>query len=162
MPIRYPKASERMGFVDVTPGEASPTYERIGKGFDTSTPSSNTTTQANQFIDEDNTTTIITGKSIQRAISGKRAVGDAFNDYFCSLFDKIGSDCETTMVIADKWDSEDDIAYPAKKYNIVIDCDNDGGGSATDGLPISGTIYFNGDPVEGAFNINTKEFTPNP
>lgn len=158
MAVTYPKASERMGFVDVDPS-GTPTYERVGLGFDSSTPSSNTISQTDQWISEDAGTTTITGKSIQRAISGKRAVGDPFNDYFCGLFSKIGGDCETTMVIADKWAGEVGAALPAKLYNVTIDCTNDGGGGATEGLPIAGTIYFNGEAIEGTFDISTKKFT---
>ena len=161
MAYTLPGARDRMMFVDVSKGTGSPAYERVGKGFDTATPSSNTQTQSMQWIDEANQTTTTTSKSIQRAISGKRAVGDAFNDYFCSMFDKLGSKKKTTMVLVDSWDesSQTPGTYAAKKYSVVIDCTNDGGGAATDGLPIEGTIYINGDPVTGTFVLATKTFT---
>lgn len=93
MAYTLPGARDRMMFVDVSAGSGEEKYERVGKGFDTATPSSNTQTQAMQWIDEANQTTTTTSKSIQRAIGGKRAVGDPFNDYFCSMFDKIGPGC---------------------------------------------------------------------
>ena len=88
-------------------------------------------------------------------------MGDPFNDYFCSMFDKIGPDAETTMVLVDAWDEDEETAgtYKAKKYSVVIDCTNDGGGAATDGLPIEGVIYINGDPTVGKFVLATKTFT---
>lgn len=140
MAYTLPGARDRMMFVDVSAGSGEEKYERVGKGFDTATPSSNTQTQAMQWIDEANQTTTTTSKSIQRAIGGKRAVGDPFNDYFCSMFDKIGPDAETTMVLVDAWDEDEETAgtYKAKKYSVVIDCTNDGGGAATDGLPLKG------------------------
>lgn len=49
--------------------------------------------------------------------------------------------------------------YKAKKYNVVVDCTNDGGGAVADGLLIEGIIYVNGDPVEGTFVEATKTFT---
>lgn len=161
MAYTLPGARDRMMFVDVSAGSGAEKYERVGKGFDTATPSSNTQTQAMQWIDEANQTTTTTSKSIQRAISGKRAVGDPFNDYFCSMFDKIGPDAETTMVLLDAWDEDEETAgtYKAKKYSVVIDCTNDGGGAATDGLPIEGVIYINGDPTVGKFVLATKTFT---
>ena len=157
----FPNAKNRMMFVDITPGGEAPTYERVGVGFDTATPSANTGTKSTQWIHEQNTSTSITSKSIQRAISGVRAVGDPFNDYFCSLFDKVGTATQTTMIIVNAWDEDKETAgtYTAKKYKIAIDCDNDGGGAAADGLLIEGTIYFNGDPVEGNFVLATKTFT---
>lgn len=116
MAYTLPGARDRMMFVDVSAGSGEEKYERVGKGFDTATPSSNTQTQAMQWIDEANQTTTTTSKSIQRAIGGKRAVGDPFNDYFCSMFDKIGPDAETTMVLVDAWDEDEETAgtYKAK------------------------------------------------
>ena len=156
-----PTPKDRMMFVDVTPKGETRTYERVGKGFDSATPSTNTQTKVMQWLDEKNGSTALTTKSIQKAISGQRAVGDPFNDYFCSMFDKIGPDAETTMVLVDAWDEDEETAgtYKAKKYSVVIDCTNDGGGAATDGLPIEGVIYINGDPTVGKFVLATKTFT---
>jgi len=161
--MHIPKASERMAFVNVTPGGPA-SYARVGQGFDSATPASNTQTQTHQWIDEENASTVITGKSIQRKLSGRRVVGDAFNDYFCGLFGKTGSECETSIVVADAWAevSGQTSVYEAKKYNVVIDCENDGGGRAGDGLPISGTIYFNGDSAAGTFDFSSKVFTAAP
>jgi len=156
------KQNDRRIFVDTTPDEATATYSRVGVGFDTATKSSNTTIQTNQWISEDKGTTEITGKNIQKAISGKRVIGDDFNDFFCGLFEKIGEDCETTLVAVDMWNTPTGTVYPAKLYNVVIDCANDGSGGATDGLPISGTIYFNGEPTDGSFDTSDNTFTPNP
>ena len=114
-----------------------------------------------QWLDEKNGSTALTTKSIQKAISGQRAVGDPFNDYFCSMFDKVGADAETTMILVDAWNEETETpgTYKAKKYNVVVDCTNDGGGAVADGLLIEGIIYVNGDPVEGTFVEATKTFT---
>jgi len=156
-----PKASDRMAFVDITPKGSSRTYARIGKGFDMSRPQSKSTLLTTQWLDDEFATTSILSKAVSRQISGRRIVGDPFNDYFVSLFNKSGSDCETTIVIVDSWDrvSTSSNVYRAKRYNVTIDCTNDGGGSVADGLRIEGVIYFNGNPVEGYFNLDTKVFT---
>ena len=156
-----PPPKDRMMIVDVTPKGESRTYERVGKGFDSATPSTNTQTKVMQWLDEKNGSTALTTKSIQKAISGQRAVGDPFNDYFCSMFDKVGADAETTMILVDAWNEETETpgTYKAKKYNVVVDCTNDGGGAVADGLLIEGIIYVNGDPVEGTFVEATKTFT---
>ena len=51
MAYTLPGARDRMMFVDVSAGSGEEKYERVGKGFDTATPSSNTQTQAMQWID---------------------------------------------------------------------------------------------------------------
>lgn len=68
-----PTPKDRMMFVDVTPKGESRTYERVGKGFDSATPSTNTQTKVMQWLDEKNGSTALTTKSIQKAISGQRA-----------------------------------------------------------------------------------------
>ena len=47
-----PTPKDRMMFVDVTPKGESRTYERVGKGFDSATPSTNTQTKVMQWLDE--------------------------------------------------------------------------------------------------------------
>ena len=61
-----PTPKDRMMFVDVTPKGESRTYERVGKGFDSATPSTNTQTKVMQWLDEKNGSTALTTKSIQR------------------------------------------------------------------------------------------------
>ena len=72
MAYTLPGARDRMMFVDVSEGSGAEKYERVGKGFDTATPSSNTQTQAMQWIDDHHIK--IHSKSDQREARGRRPV----------------------------------------------------------------------------------------
>jgi hypothetical protein len=148
--------SDRMLYVDVTPASTA-TYARVGAGFNTATPTSTSEIKTTRYINETLSKTNIIGKALSYAVAGERVVGDTFNDFFCTLFDKTGDGCKSTLVVTDAWDSGD----AAKKYNVTIDCTNNGGGAAADGLTIAGTIYINEDGVPGTFNKTTNTFTPN-
>lgn len=158
---KVPLSYETLIYVDVDPS-AGPTYEQINKGFTSFTPTNNPTVENKQYIGDINATTSATALQINFAYSGERVIGDAANDFFASLDGKVGNDLVTTLVKANKWEPADspEGAYKAKLYNVVIVPTNPGDLAGGSTQAISGTVYVNGDPVEGTFDPKTKTFSP--
>lgn len=127
-----------------------PEYNRIGEGFTTFTPSNNGQISTKHYINNKNATSRRNGIQKQWSISGDRVVGDKANDYIVGLSEKIGSDVETTMLIVDLMG---DSPYPAMKYTVMVDVGNDGSIEGGQDVAIDGTIYANGDPVEGTVTL---------
>lgn len=157
---KIPLSYECYAYLDIQPGGASPSYELIGEGIDTLTPTQNPQVNTRQYIHEINATTVVTALQKQFAYSGERVVGDPVNDFLASLVDKVGDSLKTTMVVFDSWEeTETTGTYTAKKYDVVIAVSNSGDRAGGSSLSISGTIYVNGDPVDGEFVLSTKTFT---
>ncbi len=154
--ITVPKNTEKWLFLDTTPGEADATYGRLGKGVTAATPSNNPTVQTQHYIDASAPTHSVSAIEKQFALTMERYVGDAANDWLASLDDKTGDALKSTLVVVDLTaDASASVAtaYPAKKYEIVVGLDQPYSveGGATQAM--SCTIYTNGDPTEGWFDI---------
>lgn len=160
--IKVPLSYESYLYMDVTPGQETEKYELMGEGITSLTPTQNPQTTTQQYIHEINSTTTITALQKQFAYAGERAVGDPVNDFLASLEDKVGSSLQTTIIVCNGWDSAatPEGALKAKKYTVVIAVSNTGDRAGGSTQAISGTIYVNGDPVEGTFSPSTKTFTP--
>lgn len=158
---KIPLSYEAYALIDVTPGQSSQKYELIGEGIDTLTPTQNPQVSTKQYIHEINATTVVTSLQKQFAYSGERVVGDPVNDFLASLEDKVGDQLKTTMIVYNSWDEEETSGtFKAKKYDVVIAVSSTGDRAGGASLAISGTIYINGDPVDGSFVASTKTFTP--
>lgn len=155
-----PLSYESYAFLDTTPGQSTPTYALIGEGIEAFTPTQNPQVSTKQYIHEIFATTSVTSLQKQYAYSGERVVGDAVNDFLASLEDKVGGALKTTLIVYNGWEeTETTGTFTAKKYEVVIAISNTGDRAGGATQAISGTIYVNGDPVDGTFVASTKTFT---
>ena len=83
---------------------------------------------------------LLTGKGIKIALSGKRCVGDAGNDYVAGLAFKSGQDVETKF----EWTFPSGLKV---EFNVVINLTNVGGGESTDAAPLEFEVMTNGKPT---------------
>ena len=146
---------KRAVFIDITPAGTTAKYCRVGEGINTFTPSNNGSISTKHYINDKFATSRRNGLQKQWAFSGDRVIGDNANDYLVGLTEKTGSDVETTLIIADLLDpvgSSKDY-YVAKKYEVMVDVTNDGSIEGGQDVAIDGTIYANGDPVNGWISI---------
>ena len=155
--ITVPKNTERWLYIDTTPDQETEKYSRIGKGVTAATPANSPTVQTQHYIDASAPTHSITGLEKTFALTMERYIGDGANDYLAGLDDKTGEALKTTLVVVDLTETASTqvtTAYPAKKYEIVVGLDQpfsvEGGASQA----MSCTLYTNGDPVEGWFDIS--------
>lgn len=83
---------------------------------------------------------LMTGKGIKIALSGKRCVGDAGNDYVAGLALKNGQDVETKF----EWTFPSGLKV---EFDAVINVTNVGGGESTDAAPLELEVMTNGKPT---------------
>ena len=155
--ITVPKNTERWLYIDTTPDQETAKYARIGKGVTAATPANSPTVQSQHYIDASAPTHSITGLEKTFALTMERYVSDGANDFLSSLDDKTGDALKTTLVVVDLTATASTAvttAYPAKKYEIVVGLDQPYSveGGATQAM--SCTLYTNGDPTEGWFDIS--------
>lgn len=141
---------KRAVFIDTTPTGQSATYNRVGEGINTFTPSNNGTISTKHYINDKFATSRRNGLQKQWAFSGDRVIGDEANDFLVSLTEKTGSEVETTLIIADLIGES---PYNAKRYDVMVDVTNDGTIEGGQDVAIDGTIYANGDPTTGKITI---------
>lgn len=154
-----PIATNKRLYADTTPTAATRAYARIGNGVTTVTPSYNPTVKTVQYINMPAAKNTRTAYNKQFGISGERVVGDTFMDYLIGLAEKVGGDCETTLVSYNDWDTAVEGAYPAKRYNVMISVTNDGTLAGGDTQAIEATVFVNSEATAGTFNPTTSEFT---
>lgn len=159
MPETTPNADEKRLYLDTTPSGETRLYARIGTGVTTVTPAFNPTVKTVQYINMLSSKNTKTAYNKQFAISGERVVGDAAMDFIMSLAEKVGADCETTLVSYNTWDTETTGSYPAKLYSVMISVANDGTLAGGDTQAVEATMYVNSEATEGTFNPTTKVFT---
>lgn len=150
---------KRAVYLDCSPApHTAEQYARLGEGINTFTPSNNGQISTKHYINDKFATSRRNGLQKQFAFSGDRVIGDTANDYIVSLSEATGFECETTVIIADLIDgtqSGSTTAYKAKKYACMIDLSNDGAIEGGQDVTIDGTLYINGDPVEGFLKVST-------
>lgn len=159
MPESTPIATNKRLYADTTPTGSTRAYARIGTGVTTVTPSYNPTVKTVQYINMPAAKNTRTAYNKQFGIGGERVVGDRFMDYLIGLAEKVGGDCETTLVSYNDWDTAIDGAYPAKRYNVMISVTNDGTLAGGDTQAIEATVFVNSEATDGTFNPTTLAFT---
>ncbi len=154
------KRSLFAAFLNVTPGEAEASYQRMGKGITGQTVNYNPQTSDETYIDEDSGVTDVesykpTIPTPQTAISG-----DPVFDFVDGLRKKraVMEDARTDIVLVDLYGTAASGAYPAEKNICSIQIDDFGGDGGTS-LAINYTVNLIGDPAQGTFNPSTKTFT---
>lgn len=155
---KTPMSFDSGAYLECTIGGGGSNYARIGKGFTALTLSQNPQVNTVQYIDEENASSEVTALQMQFAYTAERVVGDTVNDFISSLRGKTGSNLKTTLIYVDLWDATSG-SYTAVKYNVTIAISNPGDLTGGSTQAMSGTIYVNGDGVEGTFNPTTMTFT---
>lgn len=151
--------TDKWVYVDITPGEETRAYKRLGDGVTGVTPSNNIITDSKHYINSKNPTTRVMGMAKQFNIAMERFDGDDANDYIAGLAEVIGDQAQTTLIVVDHHDSAAVTAKPAKLYNVTIAVNNEGsivGGASMD---MDVAVHVNGDPVVGTFNETTGAWT---
>ena len=150
---------QRAVFIDTSSApHTTPTYKRLGEGINTFTPSNNGQISTKHYINDKFATSRRNGLQKQFAISGDRVIGDDANDYLVSLSEATGSEVETTILICDMLSGTTTTGgtyYTGKKYDVMVDLSNDGTIEGGQDVTIDGTLYVNGDPVDGYVTVLT-------
>lgn len=150
---------QRIYYINIG-SEDKPEWVLLGDGINSLTVDMGSTVEDDHYIIFENGTSTRTGINKSWSISGDMIVGDKAQDYILSLSDKLGSEAEGSMVEVDTWKTTDtDGVYEARKYGVLYDTTNDGGGDAGSSLQIEVTIHSLNDYTTGTWNKATKTFT---
>lgn len=141
--------------------KVSANYVLFGAGINSLTTDIGATVEDDHYIIDKNGSSTRTATAKVQSFSGDMIIGDAAQDYIESLAYALGTEAETTWVEVDTYkEATAANKYPAREVTVMINVTNDGSGDAGAALQIEGEIRWQGDPVEGNFDISTKTFTP--
>lgn len=153
------KNTHRAIYLDTSGGSGEASYERLGNGVTSFTPSTNPTVDTKHYIDASSPSHSVTAVERQYAFNADVIKGEACLDYLSGLDGATGDKCKSIMVDVDLAGEATGGAYPAKKYNVLIAIEQPYSIEGGENQQMSGTIYTNGDYEEGTFNPSTKAWT---
>ena len=143
---------------------AENTFERLGEGVNSFTPSNNPTVSTKHYINMKSPHNSITAIAKQYSMSADYIKGDPCLDYIEGIEDKIGSDCVSELIDVDMSSPADGgssgTSFKARKANITISVTQPYSIEGGNNQQIEATFYVNGDLVDGTFDTSSKSFTP--
>ena len=152
-----------MAFLNVTPKAQTEKLALVGNGMTSGSYSYEASETNETYIVDDNATTIIDSYALSLDGEMKCIFGDSVFDYINNLRRKMatGTDAETTVILVDKYDVDENGAFKAQKFNCSISISSyggDGGVTPTIGFKIN----VNGNPTNGTVKIDNGKpvFTP--
>lgn len=154
------KRSAFMLFLDTSETSGTEKYEQVGDGVTELTISYNPQTTTEQYINQDNANTEITGYQPNAPVTSQVVKEDPAFKYINTMRKKLPtmSGAYSNVVMVDIFDKVTGENYPATKQPVSIQIDSYGG-AAADPLSISYTLNWRGNGIDGTFNPSTKTFT---
>lgn len=143
-----------MAFLNIEPSGSSESWALVGNGMTTGSYSYEATETSETYIINENATTTVDSYAVSLDGEMKCIYGDQVYDYINGLRYNLatGTDAETTVLLIDKYDADDDGSFKAQKFNCSISISSYGGdGGATPSIGFK--INVNGDPTQGTATI---------
>lgn len=143
-----------MAFLNIEPSGSSESWALVGNGMTTGSYSYEATETSETYIINENATTTVDSYAVSLDGEMKCIYGDQVYDYINGLRYNLatGTDAETTVLLIDKYDTDDDGSFKAQKFNCSISISSYGGdGGATPSIGFK--INVNGDPTQGTATI---------
>lgn len=143
-----------MAFLNIEPSGSSESWALVGNGMTTGSYTYEATETSETYIINENATTTVDSYAVSLDGEMKCIYGDQVYDYINGLRYNLATatDAETTVLLIDKYDVDDDGSFKAQKFNCSISISSYGGDGGT--TPTIGfKINVNGDPVQGTATI---------
>lgn len=143
-----------MAFLNIKPSGSSESWALVGNGMTTGSYTYEATETSETYIVNENATTTVDSYAVSLDGEMKCIYGDQVYDYINGLRYNLATatDAETTVLLIDKYDVDDDGSFKAQKFNCSISISSYGGDGGT--TPTIGfKINVNGDPVQGTATI---------
>ena len=151
------KRSQKAMFMNITPDETNPTYARMGEGITTLTMNYNPSVTTEQYIDDDVATSSIDSYAPTIPVDQACVAGDGVFEFIDDLRKTLPvlSAADTDVIEVDMYETPDTggTIYPARKWNVSIQFDTDGG-DAGPAARITYTLLVRGAPIEGDFDVS--------
>lgn len=138
----------------------NPVYVRLGKDLEEYSPELSAEVEKTQNICGE---TSITLSSYEKSGSVEPYYAEKGDPLFARLQEIVDEmlvldDCNSTLVDVHLWEESVDGAFPAVRWDVVIEVSSHGGD--TTGLQIPFTLHYTGAKTKGMFDPKTKTFTP--
>lgn len=156
-------------YVNSTPEDSADVWELMGEGISTLTFNYNPQSATEQYVHEDNATTLVDGYQPNMPVDQIVYPGDDLYDYIDSIRQAgpsivtgaVAGTSVTELTEVRLYESPDTAgtSYPATKWTVQVQIDSFGGDGGAKGR-IGYTLNIQGDPVDGDFNTSTLAFTP--
>ena len=143
-----------MAFLNIEPSGSSESWALVGNGMTTGSYTYEARETSETYIINENTTTTVDSYAVSLDGEMKCIYGDQVYDYINGLRYNLATatDAETTVLLIDKYDVDDDGSFKAQKFNCSISISSYGGDGGT--TPTIGfKINVNGDPIQGTATI---------
>lgn len=143
-----------MAFLNIEPSGSSESWALVGNGMTTGSYTYEASETSETYIINENATTTVDSYAVSLDGEMKCIYGDQVYDYINGLRYNLATatDAETTVLLIDKYDVDDDGSFKAQKFNCSISISSYGGDGGT--TPTIGfKINVNGDPVQGTATI---------
>lgn len=156
--VRIPR-SKFVTLINTTPSGAA-TWSVLGDGATSAKETMNPKVTNEYYINSQNASISVDGYATTMPVVMTAKVGDQVFGYIDGLRQNhsILSDCETQIINVYEYMAGGPTAYPATQWNVSIQID-DFAGEGGVRVPISFTINYQGDPVQGHWNANTSTFS---
>lgn len=156
------KRSKFRTFVNVTPA-AEPSYRLMGDGVTDAAIDYSPQITTEQYITEDSGTNSLDAYAPTMPVDATAKLGDEVFAFVDALRKNRAIQDEALTDICNVWLYEDaldlyDTVFPAEQQAVVIAVNNFGG-AANVANKINYTIHYQGDPVQGTFDIAARTFT---
>lgn len=156
------KRSMLAEYINVTPGEATADYERIGFGVEGKSTDYSPEIDERQFIDEDSPNSSVKRYNQSSEFDIIAAKDSPVFEYLDTLrvTRATYADAETDVVEVRLYEPtvEGGTVYAATKTRVAVSI-NSIGDAAEDPLTLSATLSGKGDPIQGTFDFATSAFT---
>ena len=121
----------------------------------------NPTVQTEAYIMDESATSTVDGYEASWAFTQRVSKTDPAAQYLFGLAEDraTGTDAQTDLVRFNAWEIEIDGTVPAKLHHVAVAIDYNANGDPRSNIEMSGTLYAQGDPVDGTFDTNTNAFT---
>ncbi len=141
-------------------GAGGPTYVRLGKDLEEYSPELSAEVEKTTNICGE---TSVTLSSYEKSGSVEPYYAEKGDPLFARLQEIVDNmlvldDCNSTLVDVHLWEEPTDGAFPAMRWDVVIEVSSHGGD--TTGYQIPFTLHYTGARTKGMFDPATKSFTP--
>lgn len=136
-------------------------YALFDAGVMTLDDALNPATVTEQYIMDVASTTTLDAYQPSFAFTMRVDKDDAVATYIRDLAKSlaVGAAAETDIVRFDAWEIEVDGTVPAKQFHVAVAVDYTDNGEGGSKVEMAGTLFVQGDPIDGTFDVDTKTFT---
>ena len=157
----FVKRSEVHTYIETGTVSGAPVYALFDAGVMALDDALNPATVTEQYIMDISSTTTVDAYQPSFAFTMRVDKDDEVATFIRTLGKSlaVGTAAETTIVRFDAWEIEVDGTVPAKQFAVAVAVDYTDNGEGGSKVEMAGTLYVQGDPIDGTFDTTDGSFT---